>query len=315
MAELILVIEGDRTAAEILAMDLRSGGFEVVLASDGTSGLDSARSEGFDLIICDLPPSHVDGYELCRQLKADHGSGSIPLIVLTPHGEVEPVSAALEAGADDFIAKPYEFSELAARINMLLNRAVQERTTDPLTQLPGNVIVENALRDRLQKGKRLALLLISFNGTRPYREVYGRKRFEEFLRFAADIIKEVIRKQGSRQDLAAFLGSGTFSILTIPGRAEAFCRSTVRLFGEGIKDFYATGDLERGCITTFDRRGGVVDNQIMTVSIGAVSNEHRRIQSHWEAAEIAKEVLDYAITFSGSTYCMDRRRDQPEENP
>jgi hypothetical protein len=71
--------------------------------------------------------------------------------------------------------------------------------------------------------------------------------------------------------------------------------------------FYTEEDLARRCVTTFDRRGAMLDNPLMTVSIGISSNGHREIKSHWEAAEIAREVLEYAMTFPGSKYVMDRR--------
>lgn len=314
MAERILIIENEETAAEILAMNLRSGGFEVELATNGASMTAASGTEGFDLVICDSGSPAIDAYDLCRKIKADEKTGGIPVILLTSRGEAEPMSQAVDAGADDFITKPYEFTELIARINLNLSRGGTKATNDPLTGLPGNVMADSELEERLKKGEPVALLRLHVNGIRPYREVYGREKFEDVIRFVSGNIREVIRKQGRVKDLSASLGGDSFSILTIPDRAETFARSIIRLFDEGVRDFYSSGDLERGCILTFDRRGAMSDNPIMTVSIGGVSNANRQIRSHWEAAEIAQEVLDYAITFSGSTYCMDRRKDKQAEN-
>lgn len=310
MAERILIIEDEQTVADIIALNLRIEGFEAEVATDGTSGLEAATSGKFDLIICDVMMPDIDGYEICRRLKSERRTKKIPFILLTARTEVENKLAGLQAGADDFLTKPFDFEELLARINMNLDRAAERYTIDSLTGLPGNVQSDDTLRKAVTSGKEFAFLLVKINGLKPYREVYGDENFEKVISFTAQTIKEVVRKGGSKEDFVAYLGNGEFSILTIPERIELFSRSIVKLFDEGIKKFYTTGDLERGSIVTFDRKGGMVDNPIMTISIGASTNAHRQIQSHWEATEIAREVLEYARTFPKSGYFVDRRKGQ-----
>lgn len=308
MAERILVIEDEETVADIIAINLRLEGFEVETALNGVTGLSLAREENFDLIVCDVMMPDLNGYEICRQLKSERRTRKVPLVLLTARTEVENKLAGLEAGADDFITKPFDFSELLARINMNLDRAANRYSMDQVTGMPGNIQSDDALRERVVSGEPLGFMLVAINGLRPYREVYGDEEFESVITFTAGIITEVLKKQGSSSDLASYLGEGEFSILTAPGRIETFSQSIIRLFDAGSKRFYASGDLERGSIVTFDRRGGIKDNPMMTVSVGAVSNAHRTIGSHWEAAEIAREVLDYAVTFPGSGFFIDRRK-------
>jgi len=153
-------------------------------------------------------------------------------------------------------------------------------------------------------------MLIATNGLRQFREVYGDQEFEQVIRFTADTILEVISKQGGRRDYAAYLGGGTLSLTTVPERAETLARSIIRLFDAGIRDFYSLGDAERGGLMTFDRQGSMVDNPIMTVSIGLSSNEDRAIRSHWEAAELARELLEFAMSFPDSRCCKDLRTER-----
>ena len=307
MPEQILIIEDEQTVADIIAINLRIETFEVEVALNGTSGLARARQGDIDLIVCDIMMPDVDGYEICRQLKSDPETRGIPIILLTARTEVENKVAGLEAGADDFITKPFNFNELVDHINMNLDRAANKYTTDVLTGLPGNINSDDMLKEKVVSGEPFAYMLVSINDLRPYREAYGDKKFEEVLRFASRVISSIINGHGSVGNSAFYLGGGNFSVLADPALAEHFACDILDEFDIGIRDFYYKEDVIKGCVSSFDRRGALVDNPLMTVSIGIASNGHREIKSHWEAAEIAREVLEYAVTFPVSKYVMDRR--------
>ncbi len=314
MPERILIIEDEQTVAEIIAINLQIEGFEVEVALNGTTGLAAARRGPFDLVICDIMMPDIDGYEICRQLKRERPTRDVPVILLTARTEVENKLAGLEAGADDYITKPFNFPELVERINMNLDRAASKYETDPLTGLPGNIQSDDTLKEIVLAGGEFAYLLVSLNGLRPYREVYGIGRFEEVLRFASGTISGSLQRLAGRSGRAFYLGGadgGSFSAISPPGKAEPVARDILRAFDAGIGAYYGPEDLSRGALRTFDRRGALIDNPLMTVSIGIASNGHREILSHWEAAEIAREVLDYAMTFPESKYVMDRRIEPP----
>jgi len=306
--ERILIIEDEQTVADIIAINLKLETFDVDVALNGTTGLAKAREGGFDLIICDIMMPDIDGYEICRQLKADKDTRDVPIILLTARTEVENKVEGLEAGADDFMAKPFNFSDLVEHINMNLDRAANKYTTDSLTGLPGNIDSDDALKARVLTGEQFVYILISVNNLRPYREVYGDSRFEDVLRFTSRTLTSLLKFRGS-EGTAYYLGGGNFSVLTGPGEVERLVGNIMDEFDLGVSDFHSHEEMARGGVTTFDRHGGMIDNPLMTLSIGVASNGHREIRSHWEAAEIAREVLDYAMTFPGSKYVMDRRKE------
>lgn len=314
MPERILVIEDEQAVAEIIAINLQIEGFEVEVAPNGTTGLAAARTGPFDLVICDIMMPDIDGYEICRQLKREGATRDVPVILLTARTEVENKLAGLEAGADDYITKPFSFPDLVERINMNLDRAASKYETDPLTGLPGNIQSDDALKEVVLAGGEFAYMLMSLNGLRPYREVYGISRFEEVLRFASTTISASLKRLAGRDGRAFYLGGadgGGFSALSPPVQAEPVAREILDAFDSGINAYYGPEEISRGALRTFDRRGTLIDNPLMTVSIGIASNGHREILSHWEAAEIAREVLDYAMTFPESRYVMDRRMEPP----
>jgi DNA-binding response OmpR family regulator len=133
----ILLVEDERVAAEVLAKGLREQAYAVDVASDGAAALDDAATNDYDLIILDVLLPRVSGVEICGRLRAD--GFTVPILMLTARGEPDERVAGLDAGADDYLSKPYHFPELLARVRALLRRgpalapsvlALQDLTVD-----------------------------------------------------------------------------------------------------------------------------------------------------------------------------------------
>lgn len=119
MAEHILIIEDDHHIAAMLRRGLIFEGFEAEVAYDGRAGLDAARDRMPDLVVLDLMLPEIDGMEVCRRLRA---VGDVPILILTARESVPDRVAGLDAGADDYMVKPFAFEELLARVRALLRR-------------------------------------------------------------------------------------------------------------------------------------------------------------------------------------------------
>lgn len=307
MSKRVLLVDSEKGALDDIAEFLSGSGFEVQTASTGESAVELAMREPFDIFLCNIHLPDVDGCEVCRRLKKKSATGDIPFLLIAGPADHDEWALGLEAGADDFVADTSEKAELVSRIRINLEKAAGRRSVYPAKGLADNITADRVLREKVKKEQPFSYLLIGIKGTRAYREVYGDEKLNDVLDSMSWIISEVIKKQGGRDDLGAYLGEGRFSILTKPGRAETFCRSLIKLFDREVRGFYSSGDLERGGLLTFDRQGGMIDNPIMSLSIGVASNAHRGIGSHWQAAEIARDMLEHSMTFTHSNYKMDRR--------
>lgn len=139
----VLIVDDDPKTVEHLSLFLRDAGFELRVAYDGAAALEIARAETIDLVLLDLMLPRLNGFDVCRALRAD---GEVPIILVTARGMEADKLRALADGADDYITKPYSGKEVVARV-----RAVLRRTKAALGPLAGNVFEAHGLRLDLQR--------------------------------------------------------------------------------------------------------------------------------------------------------------------
>ena len=117
-----VVIEDEPDIREVIRHNLAREGFSVLTAADGGRGLDLIASEDIDLVVLDLMLPEVDGLEVCRRIRADRATASIPIVMVTAKGEEADIVLGLELGADDYVTKPFSPRELVARTKAVLRR-------------------------------------------------------------------------------------------------------------------------------------------------------------------------------------------------
>ena len=124
----VLLIEDDRSVADAVAKNLRAEAFAVDIAADGETGEELARINDYDVIVLDLMLPGQDGWQTCENLR--RASVMVPIIMLTALDDVNDKVRGLDSGADDYLTKPFHFSELLARLRSLVRRHTTVRTTE-----------------------------------------------------------------------------------------------------------------------------------------------------------------------------------------
>lgn len=121
-SEKVVVIEDEADIREVVEYNLEREGYSVAVSGDGEHGIDLVRREAPDLVLLDLMLPGLDGIEVCRRLKSDDVTASIPIIMVTAKGEESDVVLGLQIGADDYVIKPFSPKELTARVKAVLRR-------------------------------------------------------------------------------------------------------------------------------------------------------------------------------------------------
>jgi two-component system response regulator MtrA len=155
----ILLVEDDPSIREITAIGLTAAGFAVTTANDGVEGLERFRSEPFDLVLLDIMLPRLDGYEVCRQIRR---TSTIPVVMLTARADTMDVVIGLEAGADDYVRKPFEVPELIARVRAALRRAAATADGAQALRL-GPIEVDVAGRTARRGTEEIALTRTEFD--------------------------------------------------------------------------------------------------------------------------------------------------------
>ena len=148
-----LIVDDDRVLADVLAFTLRREGFEVVLAGDGEAALSMWSKEQPDLIVLDVNMPKLDGFAVCRRIRAE---ADTPIILLTVRGEEDDIVHGLSQGADDYITKPFSPRQLVARAHAVLRRAGK---ATPATVNQVADLVHDPIRRELTVGRRDAVSL------------------------------------------------------------------------------------------------------------------------------------------------------------
>ncbi|MFK2875725.1 response regulator transcription factor [Rhodanobacter hydrolyticus] len=149
---LILLVEDSRQISEPLGEFLEKIGYSVDYAADGPSGLHLAVTGSYDVLVLDLSLPGMDGLEVCRKLRRE-ANRATPLLMLTGRGSLDDKLTGLEAGADDYLVKPFQLSELAARVHALIRRDRRQVSTEILTV--GDMTLDTAILRLTRAGKVL----------------------------------------------------------------------------------------------------------------------------------------------------------------
>jgi two-component system alkaline phosphatase synthesis response regulator PhoP len=154
--ETILVVDDEANIVELARMYLEQSGFRVEAASDGASALQAIARQPPALMVLDLMLPEVDGWEVCRRVRAGKTAPNLPIIMLTARDDDVDKIVGLELGADDYVTKPFNPRELVARVKAILRRARQTVSTEAPVHV-GDVTIDPARREVVVAGQSVEL--------------------------------------------------------------------------------------------------------------------------------------------------------------
>jgi len=212
----VLLVEDASQSASLLKTILEEEGYNITIAKDADEGMECARTEHLDLVISDIVIPGVDGFEFCMNLRRDPITSNIPFIFLSAKGSLADKQLAFREGADDFITKPFEPSELIMRVNALISRSMryrQEAFTDPLTGLNNRRYFDKKLVEMISHSERykepFCLAMGDVDLFKSFNDTYGHMAGDQALIHIATFIKNYLRQS----DITARFGGEEFTII------------------------------------------------------------------------------------------------------
>lgn len=308
MNELVLIADDDADVARSVELNLELAGYRVAIARDGQEAVDKVIELQPDLIILDIVMPRLDGFQVCQELRDDPRTANIAIILLTARSIASDKVRGLSVGADDYIVKPFDSSELAARVQSVLRRSSQMRDLSPLTHLPGNFRIASELEKYVSTpDSKFAVLYCDIGNFKAYNDYYGFLKGDEVIKFTGRVIAEALHDFKSKPRFLGHIGGDDFVAITAPQDAQEIAQDIINRFDDGIINFYDEKDRMNGSIEVKDRQNNVTSYGFATLAIGIVSTEFREIRSQWEASVTATEMKSFAKRHGRSAYEVDRR--------
>ncbi|OGW98259.1 MAG: hypothetical protein A2Z81_02500 [Omnitrophica WOR_2 bacterium GWA2_45_18] len=305
--EKILTIDDDPDILDVLHLTL-SEYYDVLQANNGKAALQSVQQHIPDLIICDYMMPLMNGLEFSKTLKKDLLLRHIPIIMLTGKGEVHDRINGIEAGADDYMVKPFAPDELLARIKMILRRTIRSLDANPLTHLPGNTSIMEELQSNIDSGKPFAVGYADLDKFKVYNDKYGFEKGDEVIREMARILIKHVRTDAHPNAFVGHIGGDDFVFITEEHLIDEICQKIIDEFDQRTPSFYNDADIKTGFIIGQDRQGHEQKFGMLSVSICIVSNTTQKITHVAQIGEIGAELKKYAKGIDKSVFVRNKRK-------
>lgn len=234
---------------------LVSSGHEIGLAADGPSALASVKAREPDLLILDLNMPGLSGYDVCRAVKRNPGTARVPILMLTAQSSVEHKLEGFEAGADDYLPKPFDARELRARVAALLRLVRREADRNPTSGLPGGHAIDEELNSRLARKETFAVCYIDLDNFKPFADHFGFSVADDVIRDTGEAIRLALSVAGASDDFVGHIGGDDFIVVTSPDRADAVAQECAARFRDVVTRAVGEAAMRIGHFTEVDREG------------------------------------------------------------
>lgn len=247
----VLYADDEPEMRELVGAVLRSGGLHVRAVASGSEALSAVRERLPALVILDYRMGRPDGLQVCRTLKSDARTEHIPVLILTAKGATEARIAGFHAGADDYIAKPFDSRELLARVRALLRLSRQGLDRNPTSSLPGGEAIHREYDRRRNTGEALALCYFDLDDFKPFGDRFGFSAGDAVIREAADAISAAAPDDA----FLGHIGGDDFLLMCRPERARPTVDVAQHRFSEALRQHVPPEVAAAGSYQGKDRSG------------------------------------------------------------
>ncbi|MGH7665361.1 MAG: GGDEF domain-containing response regulator [Gemmatimonadaceae bacterium] len=234
---------------------LHASGHEVALASNGPSALVSVEEREPELMILDLAMPGMSGFEVCRAVKANPFTAHVPVLMLTAHGEVDYKIEGYEAGADDYLAKPFDPRELRARVAALIRLVQREGDRNPTTGLPGGRAIEKEITRRVERNEPFAVCYIDLDNFKPFADTFGFEHADSVIRETGRAIRHAVADFGGSDGFCGHIGGDDFIVVTTEAAAPSIAQACADRYRAAVSAVVGEEIVARGTFTGNDRQG------------------------------------------------------------
>ncbi len=268
------------------------------------------------LLFIDGDSSGAIGLGLVRRLKSDAFTAIVPVTALAGTHQPEKVQAWFASGADEVITGIFAPAEQRSRLDAMLVRTERDVSVHPSTRLPGTTEIEREIRRRLESNQEFAVCYADLDHFKEFNDRYSYYEGDRVIYILSRILHDVVKGLLGQRGFVGHIGGDDFIFIIPAGEISPVCTEILEVFDGLVPLQYNDQDRRAGYFFGKDRRGQLHRVPLMTLSIGIVTNRHRRFAHPAQVSELATEMKSYAKTLPGSVFVVDRRHaSNGEERP
>ena len=304
----IVIITGNNELTTLLDFCFDGWGYEVFFDALPYPDLSRIARIAPDVIIVDADAGERKGFAICDTLKTNLATVSIPVITLLEKKHLRQELAMLQQGVDDYLIKPPDPLELRVRVEMAIKRSQHNFYANPLTGLPGGILIEDAITKKLKEKKEFVTGQVDIDNFKSFNDRYGYLQGDRVIMQTAHMLATCVEKWGEKGDFVGHIGGDDFVIITTPEKYNDVCENFICMFDTIIRFHYSKEDRANGFILAKDRADVKRKIPLMSVTVALVlKNSPEEVNSTIEINERIAEVKQYLKKISGSKYLADRR--------
>ena len=268
------------------------------------------------LLFVDGNGARAEAIGLVKRLKSDAFTAIVPVTTLAPDHHSDQVQAWFGAGADEVVTGLFTPAEQRARLDAMLVRTERDVSVHPSTRLPGTTEIEREIRRRLESDQEFAVCYADLDHFKEFNDRYSYYDGDRVIYLLSRILHDVVKGLLGPRGFVGHIGGDDFIFVIPAGEISPVCGEILDVFDTLIPLQYNDQDRRAGYFFGKDRRGQLHRVPLMTLSIGIVTNRHRRFAHPAQVSELATEMKSYAKTLPGSVFVVDRRQGaNGEERP
>jgi GGDEF domain-containing protein len=266
------------------------------------------------LLFIDGDNSDSEGLGLVRRLKSDAFTAIVPVTTLASAHQPDRVQAWFASGADEVITGLFAPAEQRSRLEAMLVRTERDVSVHPSTRLPGTTEIEREIRRRLESNQEFAVCYADLDHFKEFNDRYSYYEGDRVIYILSRILHDVVKGLLGPRGFVGHIGGDDFIFIIPAGDISPVCTEVLEVFDALIPLQYNDQDRRAGYFFGKDRRGQLHRVPLMTLSIGIVTNRHRRFAHPAQVSELATEMKSYAKTLPGSVFVVDRRHGSDGED-
>jgi len=259
------------------------------------------------LLFVDGDHSGTTGLGLVRRLKSDAFTAIVPVTALAAAHHPERVQAWFASGVDEVITGIFAPAEQRSRLDAMLVRTERDVSVHPSTRLPGTTEIEREIRRRLESNQEFAVCYADLDHFKEFNDRYSYYEGDRVIYILSRVLHDVVKGLLGPRGFVGHIGGDDFIFIIPAEDISPVCSEILEVFDALVPLQYNDQDRRAGYFFGKDRRGQLHRVPLMTLSIGIVTNRHRRFAHPAQVSELATEMKSYAKTLPGSVFVVDRR--------